>query len=47
VFQQRSAEKTYYLVMLGQNLSEDAADSLRKQAVASGLPKDTYIKRVQ
>jgi cell division protein FtsN len=40
------AEKTRYLVVLGQNLSEDQAESLRKRAVESGLPRDTYIKRV-
>jgi len=45
VFQPR-AGKTHYLVVLGQNLSEDQAEELRKRAVASGLPRDTYIKRV-
>jgi hypothetical protein len=45
VFQPR-AEKTNYLVVLGQNLSEDQAEELRKRAVDSGLPRDTYIKRV-
>jgi hypothetical protein len=45
VFQPR-AEKTHYLVVLGQNLSEDQAEELRKRAVDSGLPRDTYIKRV-
>jgi tRNA A-37 threonylcarbamoyl transferase component Bud32 len=39
-------EKTRYLVVLGQNLSEDQAEALRKRAVDSGLPRDTYIKRV-
>jgi hypothetical protein len=45
VFQPR-AGKTPYLVVLGQNLSEDQAEELRKRAVDSGLPRDTYIKRV-
>ncbi len=40
------AEKTRYLLVLGQNLSEDQAEALRKRAVDSGLPRDTYIKRV-
>jgi hypothetical protein len=44
VFQPR-AEKDY-LIVLGQNLSEDQAEDLRKRAVDSGLPHDTYIKRV-
>ncbi len=41
------AGKTYYLVVIGQNLSEDEAEKLRSRAVASGLPGDTYIKKVQ
>jgi serine/threonine protein kinase len=45
VVEQDQAGKTYYLVTLGQNLSENRADSLRKSAVASGLPRDTYIKK--
>jgi hypothetical protein len=45
VFQPRT-EKAHYLVVLGQNLSEDQAEELRKRAVDSGLPRDTYIKRV-
>ncbi len=40
------AEKTHYLVVLGQNLSEDQPEELRKRAVDSGVPRDTYIKRV-
>jgi cell division septation protein DedD len=40
------AEKTRYLVVLGQNLSEDQAEALRKRAVESGLTRNTYIKRV-
>jgi len=40
------SEKTRYLITLGQGLSEDQAQALRKRAVASGLPRDTYIKRV-
>jgi hypothetical protein len=44
VFEQK-ADKTYYLVVIGQNLSEDQAQALRKRAVGSGLPRDTYVKR--
>lgn len=43
---QPGTEKTLYYVVLGQNLSEDQAEDLRKRAVDSGLPRDTYIKRV-
>ncbi len=43
---QPATDKTHYLVVLGQNLSEDQAEELRKRAVESGLPRDTYIKRV-
>jgi hypothetical protein len=45
VFQPQT-DKTHYYVVLGQNLSEDQAEELRKRAVDSGLPRDTYIKRV-
>jgi cell division protein FtsN len=44
IFEQK-ADRTYYLVVIGQNLSEDQAQALRKRAVASGLPRDTYVKR--
>jgi hypothetical protein len=40
------SEKTRYLITLGQGLSQDQAEAIRKRAVASGLPRDTYIKRV-
>jgi len=43
----QQAGKMYYLVVIGQNLSEDEAEKLRSRAVASGLPGDTYIKKVQ
>jgi hypothetical protein len=46
VFQQQ-AGKTYYLVVVGQNLSQDQAETLRSRALASGLPRDTYIKKLQ
>jgi predicted DNA binding CopG/RHH family protein len=45
VFQQQ-ADKTYFLVVIGQNLAEDEAEALRKRAVQAGLPRDTYIKKV-
>jgi hypothetical protein len=43
---QPRGQKTQYLVVLGQNLSEDQAEELRKRALDSGLPHDAYIKRV-
>jgi hypothetical protein len=39
-------EKTPYLLVLGQNLSEDQAKALRQRAFQSRLPGDTYIKRL-
>ncbi|HXJ39459.1 MAG TPA: hypothetical protein VNH18_09265 [Bryobacteraceae bacterium] len=44
VFQPQS-EKEHYVVALGQDLSEDQAEAVRKRAVGAGLPRDTYIKR--
>lgn len=38
--------KVQFLIVLGQNLSEDEADALRKRAVAAGFPRDTYIKKL-
>jgi serine/threonine protein kinase len=43
---EQRAGKTYYLVVIGQNLSEDEAAALRNRAVASGLPRDAYIKKL-
>jgi hypothetical protein len=43
---ERHSEKAPYMVVLGENLSEDAAESLRQRAVTSGLPRDTYIKKM-
>jgi hypothetical protein len=45
VLQPRSG-RTHFIVVLGQNLSEDQAEALRKRAVAAGFPRDTYIKRL-
>jgi len=39
------SEKARHLVVVGKNLSEEKAEALRKRALASGLPRDTYIKR--
>jgi hypothetical protein len=36
-----------YVVVLGENLSQDQAASLLKRAVSSGLPRDTFISRTQ
>jgi tRNA A-37 threonylcarbamoyl transferase component Bud32 len=38
--------RVHYIVVLGQNLSQDQADALRKRAVAAGFPRDTYIKNL-
>jgi hypothetical protein len=38
--------RTHFVVVLGHNLSQDAADALRKRAVAAGFPRDTYIKNL-
>lgn len=38
-------EKVRYLVIVGANLTEAAALALQKQALAAGLPGDTYVKR--
>jgi hypothetical protein len=46
VFKQE-VDRAGFLVVLGQNLSEDDAEALRQRAVSAGLPKDTYIKRVE
>jgi serine/threonine protein kinase len=40
-------EKPYYLVILGSNLSQEAAVELQQRAIAGGLPKDTYIQHAQ
>src|SRR5205823_4339174 len=39
------SEKARHLVVIGTNLSEDAAKALRARAISSGMPRDTYIKR--
>lgn len=38
--------RVHYIVVLGQNLSQDEADALRKRAVAAGFPRDSYIKNL-
>lgn len=43
---EQKSERARFLVVLGDNLSEDQAEALRQRAVRSGLPQDTYIKRV-
>jgi eukaryotic-like serine/threonine-protein kinase len=43
---QQQTGKARYLVVIGQNLSEEQAEALRKRAVATGLPHDTYIKKL-
>jgi len=40
------SDPAHYYVTLGEDLAEDRAEALRKRAVESGLPRDTYIKRV-
>jgi hypothetical protein len=44
---EQHAGKTYYLVVVGQNLSEDEANAVRRRAIASGLPRDTYIRKFE
>ncbi len=44
VFEARAA-RTLHLVVIGRNLSEDEAAALRKRAIASGLPRATYVRR--
>lgn len=43
---ERKNERAPYLVVLGENLSESEAESLRQRAVSAGLPRDTYIKKL-
>ncbi len=43
---QRKNERAPYLIVLGENLSENEAESLRQRAVRAGLPHDTYIKKL-
>jgi hypothetical protein len=43
---ERQREKAHYLVILGEHLSEDEAKTLKSRAVRSGLPRDTYIKKL-
>ena len=45
VVEQRS-ERAPFIVVLGDNLSEAQAESLRQRAANAGLPPDTYIKRL-
>jgi len=40
-------EKSYYLVILGSNLSKKAAAALRERAIAAGMPVDTYIQNLK
>ncbi len=44
---ERSSERAPWLVTLGENLSEDEAESVRARAVHAGLPHDAYIKRIK
>jgi hypothetical protein len=37
-------EKSYYLVILGSNLSQQDAVAVRQRAIAAGMPADTYIQ---
>ena len=43
---ERQRERAHFLVVLGDRLSEDEAKALKERAVRSGLPRDTYIKRL-
>lgn len=44
--EERAGEKARYLVVLGKGLSENDAEALRRRAAGSGLPSDTYIKKL-
>lgn len=43
---ERQRERARYLVVLGDHLSQDEARALKERAVHSGLPRDTYIKKL-
>ena len=43
----QTTERAQFSIVIGKNISEDEADALRKRAVASGIPADTYIKKFQ
>ncbi len=45
--QDQKTDRARYLVVLGQDLSEADAEALRQRAVRSGLPQDTYIKKLK
>ncbi|MES1257124.1 MAG: hypothetical protein ABUS51_01790, partial [Acidobacteriota bacterium] len=42
---QPASERPYHMVVIGRDLSQDEAVALRRRAIASGLPRDTYIRR--
>jgi eukaryotic-like serine/threonine-protein kinase len=44
---EHSSERAPWLVTLGENLSENEADSLRARAIHEGLARDAYIKRIK
>lgn len=44
---EHQSERAPWLVTLGENLSEDEAESLRARAVHAGLPHDAYVKRIK
>jgi hypothetical protein len=38
-------QKPYFLVVLGSNLSQQAAEALKSQARSAGIARDAYITR--
>lgn len=44
---EHSSERAPWLVTVGDNLSEDQAQTLRGRAVHAGLARDAYIKRIK
>ena len=44
---EHSSERASWLVTVGENLSEDEAESLRARAARAGLARDAYIKRIK
>ena len=42
-----AGEGKQYMVILGSGMTKSAADKLRRQARAAGLPRDTYVTKLQ
>jgi hypothetical protein len=42
-----AGEGKQYMVILGSGMTKSAADKLRRQARAAGLPRDTYVTKLK